>query len=36
LWNDPSLGIDWPITDEPILSNKDRLAKALSEAEVFQ
>ncbi|MFS0754990.1 dTDP-4-dehydrorhamnose 3,5-epimerase [Noviherbaspirillum sp. 1P10PC] len=36
LWNDPSLGIDWPIADEPILSNKDRLAKALSEAEVFQ
>ena len=24
-WNDPKLGVDWPI-DDPILSNRDRIA----------
>lgn len=35
LWNDPSIGIDWPIDGEPLLSTKDKAAKLLSEAEVF-
>lgn len=30
LWNDPALGIDWPI-DAPELSDKDRVALPLSE-----
>ncbi len=35
LWNDPAIGINWPISGEPVLSNKDKAAKLLSEAEVF-
>jgi len=31
-WNDPGLGIDWPVTD-PILSDKDRAAPPFSAAE---
>jgi dTDP-4-dehydrorhamnose 3,5-epimerase len=35
-WNDPAIRIDWPTRGEvPILSNKDKLGKLLSEAEVF-
>jgi dTDP-4-dehydrorhamnose 3,5-epimerase len=34
-WNDPTLGIDWPLTGEPLLSGKDRQGKALTEAESF-
>lgn len=35
LWNDPALGIDWQIEGEPILSNKDKTAVTLENAEVF-
>lgn len=35
LWNDPAIGIQWPIVGEPTLSNKDKVAKLLNEAEVF-
>lgn len=35
LWSDPALGIQWPITEEPILSPKDIMAKPLSAAEVY-
>lgn len=37
LWKDPKLGIDWAIdrTSAPILSQKDREAKPLAEAELF-
>lgn len=31
LWNDPALGIDWPIT-KPVLSDKDRLHPLLADA----
>ncbi|EGF30878.1 dTDP-4-dehydrorhamnose 3,5-epimerase [Oxalobacteraceae bacterium IMCC9480] len=34
-WNDPSIGIDWPIEGVPTLSEKDRLSKLLSDAECF-
>ncbi|HAT3731435.1 TPA: dTDP-4-dehydrorhamnose 3,5-epimerase [Serratia marcescens] len=30
LWNDPEVGIEWPI-DNPILSEKDKLGKSLRE-----
>ena len=35
LWNDPELGVAWPLTGEPILAAKDKAGKRLSEAEVF-
>ena len=35
LWNDPVLGINWPLAGEPILADKDRAGKRLAEAEVF-
>ena len=37
LWNDPAIGIDWPLVQGalPTLSNKDAKAPALAEAEVF-
>ena len=35
LWNDPELNIDWQISEEPILSAKDKSAPALKDAEVF-
>lgn len=33
LWNDPSIGIDWPVT-EPVLSNKDRALPLLRNADI--
>lgn len=35
LWNDPQIGIDWPIEEPPQLSQKDIDGKVLSEAELF-
>ena len=35
LWNDPDVGVTWPITGEPQLAVKDATAKRLDEAEVF-
>jgi dTDP-4-dehydrorhamnose 3,5-epimerase len=34
-WNDPAIGIDWPIEGEPSLSAKDQKGVALGQAEVF-
>ena len=34
-WNDPAIGIQWPIQGDPILSTKDQQAKSLAEAEHF-
>jgi dTDP-4-dehydrorhamnose 3,5-epimerase len=36
LWNDPELGIEWPIVEEPILSGKDQVGKLFKEADVFE
>ncbi|MDP3843854.1 MAG: dTDP-4-dehydrorhamnose 3,5-epimerase [Oxalobacteraceae bacterium] len=35
LWNDPAIGIQWPMDAEPLLSGKDKVGKLLAEAEVF-
>ena len=34
-WNDPQLGIDWPIDGEPLLSGKDAAGKPLGHAELL-
>jgi dTDP-4-dehydrorhamnose 3,5-epimerase len=34
-WNDPDIGIDWPIDQQPSLSAKDQQGLALSDAETF-
>jgi dTDP-4-dehydrorhamnose 3,5-epimerase len=36
-WNDPALGIDWPLPPQtdPILSDKDRRGQSLAQAETF-
>lgn len=35
LWNDPAIGIEWPIDVEPTLAAKDAAGKTLAEAETF-
>ncbi len=34
-WNDPDIGIAWPLAGEPILSAKDQTAARLRDAEIF-
>lgn len=35
LWNDPAIGIEWPLDGEPTLSDKDRAGKLLADAETY-
>jgi dTDP-4-dehydrorhamnose 3,5-epimerase len=35
LWNDPAIGIEWPLDGAPLLSAKDQAAVPLAAAEVF-
>ncbi|WUR14063.1 dTDP-4-dehydrorhamnose 3,5-epimerase [[Empedobacter] haloabium] len=35
LWNDPAVGIEWPLDGTPLLSAKDQKALPLAQAEVF-
>lgn len=35
LWNDPDIGIDWPLDGQPILSQKDATGLRLKDAELF-
>jgi dTDP-4-dehydrorhamnose 3,5-epimerase len=35
LWNDPEVGIEWPLDGMPLLSAKDRTALPLTQVEVF-
>jgi len=34
-WDDPAIGIDWPVNGAPILSAKDQKGLLLADAEVF-
>ena len=36
LWNDPDIGIDWPLAADPILSEKDKNAPKFSTAECYK
>lgn len=35
LWNDPAIGIDWPLDGEPTLSEKDKAGSLLAEAQTY-
>ena len=35
LWNDPTLGIRWPLEGEPIVADKDRRGSVFRSAELF-
>ncbi|MGB5453903.1 MAG: dTDP-4-dehydrorhamnose 3,5-epimerase [Sedimenticolaceae bacterium] len=35
LWNDPAIGIDWPLEGDPILSDKDTVGDLLRDAEAY-
>lgn len=34
-WDDPEIGVDWPLDGEPVLSKKDAAAPRLADAELF-
>lgn len=34
MWNDPEIGIEWPYDGEPLLSEKDKLHKALKDCKI--
>jgi len=34
-WNDPDLGVEWPIKGQPVLSEKDACGSLLAQADVF-
>lgn len=36
LWNDPAVGVEWPLDVEPILSGKDARGLPLGEVECFE
>lgn len=35
LWNDPSIGIEWPIDSTPLLAGKDEAGKPFGQADLF-
>jgi dTDP-4-dehydrorhamnose 3,5-epimerase len=35
LWNDPAIGIEWPLDGEPTLSEKDKAGSSLADAETY-
>jgi dTDP-4-dehydrorhamnose 3,5-epimerase len=35
LWNDPAVGIDWPLDGEPVLAAKDAAGARLADAEAY-
>lgn len=36
IWNDPTVGVGWPLDGAPLLSDKDRRGLPLGECEVFR
>jgi len=36
LWNDPEVAIDWKLEGLPVLSEKDKSGKSLTESEIFK
>jgi dTDP-4-dehydrorhamnose 3,5-epimerase len=35
LWNDPDIGVEWPLTGEPVLTDRDRAGRRLRDADIF-
>ncbi|MBR8214576.1 dTDP-4-dehydrorhamnose 3,5-epimerase [Burkholderia vietnamiensis] len=35
VWNDPDIGIEWPLEGEPLLAAKDAAGKRLADADVY-
>ena len=35
IWNDPTIGVEWPLNTQPIISTKDAQGKTLADAEAF-
>lgn len=35
LWSDPTVGIDWPLTEQPVVAAKDAAGAVLANAELF-
>ncbi len=36
LWNDPAIGIEWPLDGQPTLSGKDAVGSLLQDADVYE
>ena len=34
-WDDPAIGIEWPLEAEPVLSSKDQQGVSLQQAQLF-
>ncbi len=34
-WDDPAVGVEWPLDSEPLLSDKDRQGRLLADCEVY-
>jgi dTDP-4-dehydrorhamnose 3,5-epimerase len=35
-WNDPGIGVEWPIVGDPLVSQKDESAPLLADADLFE
>lgn len=35
LWNDPAVGVEWPLTGDPVLTQKDEAGSPLAKCEVY-
>ena len=35
LWNDPAVGVEWPLTGDPVLTPKDEAGSPLARSEVY-
>ena len=35
LWNDPALGVDWPLSGAPVLAAKDKVGRPLASCELY-
>jgi dTDP-4-dehydrorhamnose 3,5-epimerase len=35
-WNDPDIGVRWPISGAPLISEKDKAGKRLADAQIFE